>query len=97
VSRYPVPLNADLGARANVWRRSHNLIDEPFAIATKLGEEFGEVCRALVGEFEQRPGRGDVVQEAAQTIIVLASLIDRVRPGADLFAAVQDEMQRLDA
>lgn len=55
------------------------------------------MCRALIGEWEEREGRGDAVQEAAQTVIVLASLINITHPEADLFQAVLDEMERLGA
>lgn len=86
-----------IGQRANAWRERRGLDKTPPWIMAKLSEEIGEVARALVGEFEQRPGRGDVVQEAAQSIIVLASLVDAVRPGYDVFAAVDAEMERLGA
>lgn len=83
-----------LGQRANVWRRANNYSTEPFKVATKLTEEIGEVARALVGIDERRAGRGDLVQEAAQSVIVLAALLDIVFPGNDLLAAVEAEMDR---
>lgn len=86
-----------LGQRANIWRAVRNLSLDPAQIAVKLGEEIGEVDRALVGLFEQRPGRGDLVQEAAQSVIVLASLVEAVYPGTDLYDAVEQEMDRLGA
>ena len=86
-----------IGPRANAWRVGRGLSTDPPWIATKLTEEVGELASALVGDFEQRPNRGDVVQEAAQVVIVVASLLDRVRPGVDLFAAVVAEMERLGA
>jgi NTP pyrophosphatase (non-canonical NTP hydrolase) len=73
------------------------LSSAPTIVLCKLTEEVGEVAKALIGEWESREGRGDPVQEAAQVIIVLASLIHITHPEADLFAAVWDEMERLGA
>jgi hypothetical protein len=60
----------------------------------KLLEEAGEFARACIGQYEQRPGRGDVGVEAAQTVLVIASLIGRYFPDIDLFAEVRLELAR---
>jgi hypothetical protein len=84
--------------RARAWRtRRFGDGAGPFGIMSKATEEIGEVARALVGEMEGREGRGDLVQEAAQTIIVLASLCALRHPDRNVFQAVLDEMARLGA
>jgi NTP pyrophosphatase (non-canonical NTP hydrolase) len=85
-----------IGARSTAWRLVHGLSAEPFAVMAKATEELGEVARALVGDYEGRPGRGDVTQEAAQTIIVLASLVS-IHAGRDVMEEVHAEMRRLGA
>lgn len=86
-----------VGERANAWRRRRSLSTDPGWITAKLLEEAGELARAVIGRFEEREGRGDPVQEAAQTVIVIASLLDAVAPGTDLYAAVETELDRLGA
>lgn len=84
--------DGQLGIRANRWRESRGYSTEPGMVGFKLLEEAGEVAKAVIGQLEGREGRGDPLQEAAQTIIVLAALIHLVDPGADLYGAVENEM-----
>ena len=85
-----------IGQRANAWRRSRHLSTDPVWIMAKATEELGEVARALVGIKESRDGRGDLRQEVAQTMIVLASLVD-VMFEADALDDVLAELSRLGA
>lgn len=85
----------DLGRVATEWRHAKGYDTHPAWVGLKLVEEVGETVRALIAEHEGRPGRGDVVQEAAQTVIVLASLLHIVHPEASLFDEVMKEMDRL--
>ncbi len=48
-----------------------------------------------MGEIEGREGRGDLVQEAAQVILVLTSLVHLTHPDADLVLALSNEASRL--
>ncbi len=82
-----------LGARSTAWRASKGYSLDPARVMVKITEELGEVARALTGDFEDRPGRGDVLEEAAQTVIVLASLV-HIHCGEDLLAAVEAEMAK---
>lgn len=90
------PTLTDFGALSTAWRVRKNLSTDPGWVMTKATEELGEVARALVGEYEQREGRGDLVQEVAQTIIVLCSLLQITHPEADIHEAVTAEMLRLE-
>lgn len=85
-----------VGARSSAWRQRNGLSNHPFAVMAKATEELGEVARALIGEQEARPGRGDLVREAAQTIIVLASLVWETHR-VDVIREINDEMQRMGA
>ena len=93
----PVSFDRSLGARATAWRRSKGFSCDPAVVVAKLTEEVGELARALIGEWEKRPGRGDPLQEGAQVMIVLASLLDITHPEADVFQEVREEMKRLGA
>lgn len=86
-----------VGQVSTGWRIANGLSTHPGWVMTKATEELGEVARALVGEQEQREGRGDMIQETAQTIIVLASLLNIRHPEADLAKAIADELRRLGA
>lgn len=96
------PSSRDLQAAVAAWREAKVLSAEwmlptETAIISKLFEEGGEFARAVVGRIENRPGRGDPLQEAAQTIIVLLAYFGIHDPKADLYAAVRAEMKRLGA
>lgn len=87
----------EIAERSEKWHRSRGLSFDPSRLGNKLAEEAGEVHRALVGILEYRDGRGDIVQESAQTLIVLLSLLRAVRPDVDLLDAVLAEMERIGA
>jgi len=87
---------ASVGRRMLVWREDRWPGATPFHVYTKAAEELGEVGRALLAGFENRTGRGDLVDEAAQTILVLASLCEQVAPDRDLWDAVLAELDRLE-
>lgn len=70
---------------------------DKWLVLAKLTEEVGELARAMIAEHEGRPGRGDPVQEAAQSALCLFTLIGRVYPEADLLEAVEAEYQRVSA
>lgn len=91
--------NADItmGQRVWQWRMNRGLDASPGWIAAKLLEEAGETARAVIGSHEGRKDRGDILQEAAQTVIVLMALVESILPGSDLYAAVDREMERLGA
>lgn len=61
---------------------------------TKVVEEIGEVARAMVGDHEDRPGRGDVVDECAQVVLTLVTLVGRWYPDRDLLVETLAEMSR---
>lgn len=61
---------------------------------TKVVEEVGEVARAMVGDNEGRPGRGDVVDECAQVVLTLVTLVGRWYPDRDLLVETLAEMSR---
>lgn len=46
----------------------------------KLTEEVGELARAMIGEHEGRPNRGNVMEEAMDVLITLYVLIGRFYP-----------------
>jgi hypothetical protein len=60
-------------------------------VMLKVMAECGEVADALSGEEDPRTtstGDGDVLAEAADTVLALLVLIGRFYPGADLLGAV---------
>ena len=83
--------------RSAAWRRAKFPGSTPTDVLAKLLEEAGELSRAVIGQLESRPGRGDVVQEAAQTILVISSLIGELYPQANLTNAVIEELYRHEA
>jgi len=87
----------DVQQRSAVWRMRKFPDSTALGIVAKLLEESGEVARAVIGDHEHRNGRGDAVQEAAQCVIVLASLVGCHYPDRDLFAEVASEMERIGA
>lgn len=60
-------------------------LDRLFA---KTVEELGEVAKALVGEEEDRPGRGDVVSECADTILCLITIVGQHYPERNILSEV---------
>jgi hypothetical protein len=62
----------------------------------KLLEEAGELSRACIGKIEGRPNRGDPGDEAAQIVLVVASIIGIYFPDRDLFADVIRELERVE-
>lgn len=86
-----------LGQRSMAWRVRENYFTETAKVGFKMLEEAGELARAIIGEWEARPGRGDPEREAAQVVLVLAALMEAHSPGYDLLAAVEAELERNDA
>lgn len=86
-----------ISQRAAKWRRAKFPGSTPTDVLAKLLEEAGELSRAVIGQLEDRPNRGDVVQEAAQTILVISSLIGELYPQANLMDAVIEELHRHEA
>lgn len=78
-----------------VWHKAVHPNKEVLDLLAKLTEEVGEVARALVGELEGRPGRGDVCDEAAECVLVLATLVGRFYPHRDLLVDAAAELDRL--
>lgn len=86
-----------LGQRSMAWRIRKGYFTETAKVGFKMLEEAGELARAIIGEWEARPGRGDPEQEAAQVVLVLAALMEAHRPGYDLLTAIEVELERNDA
>lgn len=87
----------EIGALATAARDRRRWSSAPEWIMVKVAEEVGEVARALGGEAEGRPGRGDLTQEVAQSVILLTVLLHVTRPTADLDDAVRAELVALQA
>ncbi len=87
---------ASIGPRAVRWRASKHLGMGAEHLVAKLAEEVGEVARAVIGDLELRPGRGDARQESAQVVILLAALLELHYDG-DLLEHVRVEMERAGA
>lgn len=83
--------------RAADWAR--NTLDPatitPLGRVAKLAEEVGEVAQAVVGDVESRTGRGEAVAEAAQAVLVLATLVGLHYPDRDLLDEALWELDRL--
>jgi hypothetical protein len=86
-----------LQSRCAAWREAKYPDSTKFSVGMKFFEEAGEFARAVVGDVEHRPGRGDVHQEAAQSILVLLSLIGMFYPYRDLLDTVWAELERHEA
>ena len=71
------------------------LFPDDAVVCAKAGEELGEFIRAVFGKLENRPDRGDPLQEAAQTILVLMSYFGFQEEPYDLMQALVEECQRL--
>lgn len=69
--------------------------DDILARVAKFAEEMGEFARAVIGQVENRPDRGDPIKEAAQCVLVLLSIFGEFYPFADLYAEVEAEMRRV--
>lgn len=82
--------------RCAAWRKRRFPEDhENIAwVALKGVEEYGEVARAIIGEHEGRPDRGDPVKEAAQVILVICSLVGQFYPDRNVIAEAFDELIR---
>lgn len=90
----------ELQRRVADWRREKGISKgwlgpTKVNISAKLGEEAGEFIRAVIGELEGRPDRGDVQQEAAQIIVALLAYFGTHHPEVDLFECVVEEVDRL--
>jgi len=78
------------------WPETRDRDDAVLGRLAKLLEEAGELARACIGDLEGRPDRGHAPQEAAQVVLIVASLIGIFYPGYDLFADLVDELERLE-
>lgn len=85
-----------LQARATAWRARQPWPDSAELRLGKASEELGELWRAHIGRSERRPDRGDVGQEAAQTVLCLMSFLGKFYPRVDLLAEVRAELDRID-
>jgi NTP pyrophosphatase (non-canonical NTP hydrolase) len=83
-----------LQSRSTAWRAQHYPDCTPTDVVAKLFEEGGELARAIIGDLEGRPDRGDVGQEAAQVVLVVLSLVGRFYPDIDVLAEVNAELLR---
>lgn len=86
------PAPPTLGELTHAWRVAHGWRTDDAGVMVKITEEVGELARALGGEWEQRDGRGDVEQEAAQVVILVAALLHS--RGSDVLAHVAAELAR---
>jgi NTP pyrophosphatase (non-canonical NTP hydrolase) len=68
-------------------------LDRLFAKGT---EEWGEIARALVGEEEDRPDRGDVVDECVDTVVCLLVLVGQHYSDRNLLAEVVKHLTKLE-
>ena len=91
-----ITIGKDFQDRCAAWRRTKFPDDagNRWMVLTKATEELGELARACLGEYEGRPGRGDPVLEAAQTFLVLASLIGQFYQDRNLLEEAFDELIR---
>ena len=83
--------------RAAAWRRVKFPGSTSTDVLAKLLEEAGELSRAVIGEIEGRPDRGDAVQEAAQVMLVVSSLIGERYPEVNFIDAIITELHRCEA
>lgn len=80
--------------RCALWHRAKFPSGTPELKLVKLTEEVGELARAFIADLEGRSGRGDVGDEAAQCVLVLASFIGCHYPHRDLLADAMVELRR---
>lgn len=84
----------EIGKAANRWRDDHHPTSTTWPLVlNKATEELGELARALLAEHEHRPGRGDPIEEAAQLVIVIASLVQLTHPGTNLGERIIDHLR----
>lgn len=62
----------------------------------ELHGEVNVAAAAVIGQIEGRTGRGVPLHEAAQVVLLVLAILEQVTPGADLFSAVVDEIERLE-
>lgn len=74
------------------WRREKYPDSDIWMVLCKATEELGELHRAVIGEHEGREGRGDPVHEAAQVVLVIASLVGQYYPDRDVLAEAYHEL-----
>lgn len=89
----PCTCTSRLQDRTAAWHAARYPNHDMWRVLVKAGEELGELDRAIIGQDEGREGRGDILQEAAQTILVIYTLIGRFFTG-DLDQAIRDEIVR---
>jgi NTP pyrophosphatase (non-canonical NTP hydrolase) len=92
----PITSMAEIQERSLAWRRKHFPETDVVHAVAKLAEEVGELARAVIAETEHRTGRGDVVQEAAQVVLIVASIVAWTHPDRDLMEAMRSEIARLE-
>lgn len=82
--------------RCVAWHTAKFPDKTPAELLNKATEELGELARAFTGEQEHRPNRGDVCQEAGQTILTVVTFLGRYK-GKDATVEANAELDRLEA
>lgn len=92
-----ISIGHDFQQRCAAWRMEKFPDDDISWVIAKATEELGECSRAVIGEREKRPDRGDPVSEAAQVVLVMASLVGQFYPDRNIFVEAYDELCRHEA